>query len=140
MKISIGSDHGAFDLKEELKAIFGEIEFIDKGCFDKSSVDYPDFAENVCQDIKDNNCDFGILLCTTGIGMSMAANKHKQIRAALCLNEDMAKYTRLHNNANLLCLGAKYTNIELAKQIVETFISTQFEGGRHQNRVAKFSI
>ena len=137
MKISIASDHGGFDLKSQVLEYLKSKNFsvTDEGCFDKSSVNYPDYAKKVCKSILDKKSDMGILICTTGIGISMTANKFEGIRAALCLNEDMAMMTRLHNNANVLCMGAKYTPIELAKKIIDNFFSTEFEGGRHQIRV-----
>ena len=139
-KFSIGCDHGALELKNALVEAFKDkFEISDKGTFDKTSVDYPDFAKAVCADVAGGKADFGVLLCTTGIGMSMAANKARGIRAGLCHNADCAKFTRLHNNANVLCMGAKYVPLELAKEILETFASTQFEGGRHERRVNKIA-
>lgn len=138
-KFSIGCDHGAIDLKNALvAALSGDFEITDEGTFDKSSVDYPDFAAKVCADVKSGNAGFGVLLCTTGIGMSIAANKVRGIRAALCHNEDCAKFSRLHNNANVICMGAKYVPAELAERLVRIFAETQFEGGRHERRVGKF--
>lgn len=140
-KLSIASDHGGFELKEELvkklRAAGCEIE--DKGCFGKESVDYPDFAKLVCADVKSGAAELGVLVCTSGIGMSIAANKISGIRAALCLSADAGKFSRLHNNANVCCLGAKYLDAKTALEIVETFIQTDFEGGRHQRRVEKFT-
>jgi len=137
MKISIASDHGGFDLKSQVLEYLNSKNFsvTDEGCFDKSSVNYPDYAKKVCKSILDKKSDMGILICTTGIGISMTANRFEGIRAALCLNEDMAMMTRLHNDANVLCIGAKYTPIELAKKLIDTFFSTEFEGGRHQTRI-----
>jgi len=137
MKISIASDHGGFDLKSQVLEYLKSKNFsvTDEGCFDKSSVNYPDYAKKVCKSILDKKSDMGVLICTTGIGISMTANKFEGIRAALCLNEDMAMMTRLHNNANVLCMGAKYTSIELAQKIIDNFFATEFEGGRHQIRV-----
>lgn len=139
-KLSIGCDHGGFDLKEylvgALKAEGFEVE--DKGCFGRESVDYPDYAKAVCDDVKSGASAFGVLVCTSGIGMSIAANKIMGIRAALCLNADSGKFSRLHNDANVCCLGAKYLQPKEALEIVKIFASTQFEGGRHQRRVQKF--
>ncbi len=139
-KLSIGSDHGGFELKQDLiDALKKEgYEVLDKGCFDKSSVDYPDFAKAVCDDVNSKQVDFGVLICTSGIGMSIAANKMKGIRAALTLSLDAGKFSRLHNNANVCCLGAKYLDKATALEIVKIFSSTEFEGGRHCRRVDKF--
>ena len=138
-KISIGCDHGATTLKDALvKSLGNDFEITDEGTFGTESVDYPDFAKKVCDSVKDGKADFGILLCTTGIGMSIAANKVRGIRAALCHNEDCAKFSRLHNNANVICMGAKYVPAELAEKMVKIFAETEFEGGRHQRRVGKF--
>ncbi len=137
--LSIGADHGGFKLKQELiltLTSFG-MKILDKGCFDENSVDYPDLAHAVCSDVQSSKADFGVLVCTSGIGMSIAANKHEGIRAALCHNLDSAKFSRLHNNANVICLGAKYTDSLLAAEMVKTFASTEFEGGRHERRVCK---
>ena len=141
MKISIGSDHGGFDLKEEVCQYLKseQITVDDCGCFGKESVDYPDYAKAVSKKVSDGESDYGILICTTGIGMSITANKFPKIRAALCVNENIAEMTRRHNNANVLCLGARYTPFEEAKKLVDIFLSTQFEGGRHLRRVEKIS-
>lgn len=137
MKIAIGCDHGAYEMKETVKAHLIEqgIEVDDKGTYSKDSVDYPVYAKAVCNEVQAKNVDFGILLCSTGIGISIAANKHKGIRAALCGDVYSAKFTRLHNDANVLCLGALVTGAGVCKMIADTFLSTEFEGGRHQRRV-----
>lgn len=137
MKLGIGSDHGGFDLKEQVKAYLISLghEVIDCGCFSKDSCDYPVFAHKVASGVADGSFDSGVLICTTGIGMSMTANRHPNVRAALVTNEDMCKMTRLHNNANVLVMGAKYTTIESAKRYVDIFLNTEFEGGRHERRV-----
>lgn len=138
-KISIGCDHGATALKDALvKSLADGFEIIDEGTFGTESVDYPDFAKKVCDSVKSGKADFGVLLCTTGIGMSIAANKVCGIRAALCHNEDCAKFSRLHNDANVICMGAKYVPAELADKMVRIFAETEFEGGRHLRRVGKF--
>ncbi len=139
-KLSIGCDHGGFDLKQSLVKRLQDagFEVSDKGCFDKNSVDYPDLAKSVCDDVNAQSVDFGVLVCTSGIGMSIAANKVCGIRAALCLSLDAGKFSRLHNNANVCCLGAKYLDENTAFEIVKTFAETQFEGGRHERRVDKF--
>ena len=112
MKLSIASDHGGFLLKEEVLNYLKEkgYDVIDEGCYSQDRVDYPVFAVKVSDDVFDKKADFGILICTSGIGMSICANKHKGIRAALVMNEDAAKFSRLHNNANVICMGAKYLN------------------------------
>lgn len=137
MKIAIGCDHGAYDLKEIVRDYLTEkgIEVDDKGTYSKDSCNYPVFAKAVCKEVQAKNVDFGILICSTGIGISIAANKHKGIRAALCGDVYSAKYTRLHNNANVLCMGAVVTGVGLAKMIVDTFLETEYEGGRHQARL-----
>lgn len=137
MKIAIGCDHGAYSLKEAIKEYLAEkgIEVDDKGTYSKDSVHYPVYAKAVCKEIQSGNAELGILLCSTGIGISIAANKHRGIRAALCSDVYGAKFTRLHNDANVLCMGALVTGEGLAKMITDTFIETKFEGGRHQTRV-----
>ena len=139
MKLSIGSDHAGYDLK---KQIFEYLEkeghvVIDQGTYNKDSVDYPDFAKWVVKDVQDNEADYGILVCYTGIGMSMAANKARGIRAALVGKVEDAVLTREHNNANVLCLSAKNTSVEDAFEIIKAFLSTDFAGGRHERRVEK---
>lgn len=141
-KIAIAADHGGYDLKEEIKNFVFEnlnIEWIDLGTHSTDSVDYPEFGDKMANAIKDNQAESGILICGTGIGISIAANRHNHIRAAVCTNSTMARLTRQHNNANILALGARITGVEVTKDIVETFLSTQFEGGRHQRRVEKLS-
>ena len=139
MKLSIGSDHAGYDLK---KQIFEYLQkeghvVIDQGTYNKDSVDYPDFAEWVVKDVQNKEADYGILVCYTGIGMSMAANKARGIRAALVGKVEDAVLTREHNNANVLCLSAKNTSVEDAFEIVKAFLSTDFAGGRHERRVEK---
>ncbi len=136
MKISIASDHGGFLLKEEVRKYLSQkYEVIDEGCYSADRVDYPVYADKVCVDMQNKKADVGVLICTSGIGMSICANKHKGIRAALVMNEDAAKFSRLHNDANVICMGAKYLNKDEACHFIEVFLSTEFEGGRHQNRV-----
>ena len=141
MKIAIGADHGGFELKQALVAKLNEMdhEVIDMGTDSAASVDYPEFADQVCGQVLDGKVQFGILVCGTGIGMSMAANKYRGIRAALCDNEYSARMSREHNNANVLCLGDRVLGKGLAESIVEVWLSSSFEGGRHQRRVDKFS-
>lgn len=135
--IAIGSDHAGYSLKKEVIARLNEnnIPFVEFGCMNGESCDYPLVAEEVCSRIVNGEAEFGILICGTGIGISMAANKVKGIRAALCTDGYMAKYTRLHNDANVLCMGGRVTGAGVAAEIVETFLNTDFEGGRHQRRV-----
>ena len=137
MKVTIGCDHGAYELKEEMVKYLSAkgIECKDVGTYSKDSVHYPVYAKAVCEDVKQKNCDYGILLCSTGIGMSMAANKYKGIRAALCGDTYSAKFTRLHNNANVLCMGARVIGSCLAIDILDSFLENEFEGGRHALRV-----
>lgn len=141
MKISIGFDHGAIPLRqpvlEYLQAAGHEV--IDHGTDSTESVDYPDYAKCVARDVASGTAEAGILCCTTGIGMSIAANKVKGVRAANVHFEDEAALTRRHNNANVLCLGAIHVQPEQAKRLVEVFLSNTFEGGRHERRVDKFS-
>lgn len=138
--IAIGCDHAGFELKKEVIDLLKEKNYavIDLGC-NGESVDYPDIAKKVCEKVTDGSCEKGILICGTGIGMSIAANKVKGIRAAVCSEHFSAKYTRLHNDANVLCMGARTVGAGLALELVEIFISTEFEGGRHQRRVDKIT-
>ena len=135
--IVIGSDHGGFLLKQEIKKHLDErkIEYVDVGCPDQNSVDYPLIAKAGCDKITSGECDLGILICGTGIGISMAANKVKGIRAACCSDCFSAKFTRMHNNANVLCFGGRVVGPGLACMMVDTFLETEFEGGRHERRV-----
>ncbi len=138
MKVAIGSDHGGFDLKELIIAHLNEegYEVADLGCYTKESCDYPIFGHAVAKTVAAKEADFGIVICTTGIGISIAANKVPGIRAALCTNELMAKMTRLHNDANVLALGANITGPGLAVAITDTFLKGEFSGGeRHQRRI-----
>lgn len=140
MKITIGSDHGAVELKEEVKSIlseFKDIEVNDIGTFGTTSVDYPDIAEVVCQSIVDGSADRGIVLCGTGIGISIAANKIKGIRAALCNDVYSARMSREHNNANVLAMGGRVMGFGPAGEIVRVWVTTEFAGGRHERRVGK---
>ena len=138
MKIAIGCDHGGYLLKQDILIWLEEhdYEFEDFGCYNTESVDYPVYAEKVARAVASGACDKGIVICTTGIGVSMAANKVKGIRCALCGDSYSAEMTRRHNDANVLALGAGITGPNLAKRMVEIFLSTEFEGGRHARRVA----
>lgn len=140
MKITIGSDHGAVQLKEEIKMVlkeYGDIEVTDVGTFGTESVDYPDVAEKICADVVSGKSDRGIALCGTGIGISIACNKVPGIRCALCSDVYSAKMSRQHNNANVLAMGGRVTGFGPAGEIVRAWIETAFEGGRHERRVNK---
>ena len=136
--IAIGSDHGGFDLKEMVVAHLKErgMEVKDVGCYDKSSCDYPIYGRAVAEAVASGECENGIVICTTGIGISITANKVKGIRAALCTDPVMAKLTRLHNNSNVLALGAGIVGPNLALEMVDVFLDTEFSGDeRHQRRI-----
>ena len=136
-KLILASDHAGFELKEEVKKflIKKRKKIMDLGTYSTSSVDYPDFAHNLSRKIKKNQ--FGILICGSGIGMGMAANRHKNVRAALCYNVESAKLSRQHNNANVITIGARLTKKKLAFKCINAFIKTNFKGGRHMRRVKK---
>lgn len=137
MRVVLGSDHGGYETKlvaiEYLKE--NNIDFVDLGCYSKDSVDYSEYGIKVAEMVRDNIDTVGIVVCTTGIGISIAANKVKGIRAALCFNEKVAMMTRLHNNSNVLALPGAYLDKEETKKIVHNFLTTEFEGGRHTRRV-----
>jgi ribose 5-phosphate isomerase B len=137
-KVYIASDHAGFHFKNKLIQSLKEYDWYDLGTDSDTSVDYPDYADKLAEKLKTENA-FGLLICGSGQGMVMRANRHKHIRAALCWNEDVAELARAHNNANVLCLGARLIDENLAPQIVKKFISTPFEGGRHVRRVEKLS-
>ncbi len=139
MKIVIGADHAGFALKDKLAAkLRGEgHEVTDVGTFSGESVDYPDFAEKVAEGVARGEAEKGILVCSSGVGMSIAANKVNGVRAALGTNVDEVGYVRRHNDANVLAIGAKYTDEETARQMTDVFLATEFEGGRHARRIAK---
>ena len=136
--IAIGCDHGGYELKLAVESYLNDrkVEFVDCGCKGEK-VDYPDIAEKVCEKIKSGECDKGILLCGTGIGMSMCANKISGIRAAVCGDTFSAKFTRLHNDANVLCMGGRVVGAGLALEIVAEFLDNGFEGDRHVARLDK---
>lgn len=139
MRIAMASDHGGFALKEDLRTWLTELghEVEDFGCFDAASCDYPDFAQAAARAVAGGQCQRGIVICTTGIGVSMAANKVHGVRCALCGEPWSAEMTRRHNDANMLALGAGVVGPQLARQIVTAFLTHEFEGGRHQRRVDK---
>lgn len=135
--IYLGADHGGFELKEAIKKHLIEqgIECEDCGTYSADSVDYAPIAAKTCDEVVKSSDNFGILCCGTGIGISMAANKVKGVRAACCSDYFSAKYTRLHNNANVLCMGGRVVGAGLALELVDVFLNTKFEGGRHQRRI-----
>tara|TARA_B100000287_G_scaffold153609_1_gene145137 strand:- start:28 stop:468 length:441 start_codon:yes stop_codon:yes gene_type:complete len=139
IKILIASDHAGFVLKNKLMNYFKKkFEFTDFGTNSEESVDYPDYAHKLSKRVS-NSEDFGVLICGSGIGMSMVANRYKKVRAALCLNEKMAKLSREHNNANVLVLGSRLISYEEAIKCLIMFFNTEFEGGRHQARLEKIN-
>ncbi|WFA08685.1 ribose 5-phosphate isomerase B [Tissierella sp. Yu-01] len=142
MKIGIGSDHGGYELKEYIKAYFEKegIEYVDYGTNSKDSVDYPDYGKGVADAVASKEVDRGIVICGTGIGISIAANKVKGIRCALCGDTYSARMSREHNNANMLALGARVLGVDLALEIVGIWLKSEFQGGRHENRVNKISV
>ncbi|WP_297791028.1 ribose 5-phosphate isomerase B [uncultured Anaerococcus sp.] len=141
MKFVIGNDHGGLDLVEIVKNEIESLghEVIHVGAFDNKSVDYSDYAKKACEEILSGRADFGILICGTGLGMSISANKVKGIRAACVSEAFSARMSRAHNNANILCIGARVIGSETCRMLVDEFINTQFEGGRHQRRVDKIT-
>ena len=138
-KLFISSDHAGYKLKEEIKKKFkNKYSFLDLGTDNsKVSVNYPDYAHKLCKKVANNSKNIGILVCGSGMGMSMAANKHKKIRAAMCYSVKNTKLSRLHNNANIITLGSRLTKKKTAFKCIDTFINTKFEGGRHNKRVKK---
>jgi len=139
--VAIGSDHAGFEYKMELIKWLNKkgIQVQDMGVHENKSVDYPDYAHPVATSVEKGESAFGILLCGTGNGVCMTANKHQDIRAAMCWDSDVTKLVRLHNNANIICLPARFIALELAKTLIEIFIETTFEGGRHARRVDKIA-
>ena len=141
MKIYIGSDHAGFDLKERIKRLFeGKFEIVDVGTDSSESVDYPDFAHPVAEGVLKETDGVGVLICGTGNGMAMTANKHAGIRAALCWSPEIAALAKQHNNANILVLPARFISYETAVETVNAFFNTVFEGGRHQRRIEKINL
>ena len=141
--LAIGCDHAAFDVKTEvcswLRKEHNDVEILDVGCYSTDRVDYPDYAQKVALNIASGKASMGILICGTGIGMSIAANKIKGIRAAVCHDYYTAELTRKHNDANVLCVGARNTGIEIIKQMITVFLRTKFEGRQHTPRLVKIS-
>lgn len=142
MKISIGSDHAGYEYKNSIILYLQEIgiEILDHGTFNSDSVDYPDFIHPVAKDLETSNVDFGIVICGSGNGAAMVANKHPSVRCALCWNPEVVKLSRAHNNANVLSIPSRFVNIETAIKMVEVFLESPFEGGRHQKRVQKINL
>lgn len=140
-KIAIGGDHAGYDYKSKLINWLKERghEVKDFGTYSSDSVDYPDFAHPVASAVEDKEYDQGILICGSANGVAMAANKHKSIRAAICWNEELAELARQHNDANILCLPSRFMDYDIAERTAEMFLSTSFEGGRHERRVEKIS-
>lgn len=141
MKIAIGADHAGFAYKSKIaEYLTGKgFEVQDFGTFSTDSVDFPDFAHPTAEAVENKEADFGILICGSGQGVNMTANKHQGVRSALCWNTDIARLTRQHNNANIIALPARFVALEYAFEMVDVFLSTDFEGGRHENRVKKIA-
>jgi ribose 5-phosphate isomerase B len=139
LSVAIGSDHAGFEYKELLKDFLKAYTVKDFGANNSESADYPDFAHPVASAVEDGDFDFGILVCGSANGVAITANKHQGIRAAICWTEELAELSRMHNNANILCVPARFISQDLAKTIVSKFLSTAFEGGRHALRVGKIS-
>jgi ribose 5-phosphate isomerase B len=140
--IPIGSDHAGFEMKSKIIKYLEEKGYSlkDKGCFSADSIDYPDFAHPVAEYVENHHDTLGILLCGSGNGINMTANKHQGIRSALCWTAEIAQLARQHNNANILTLPARFISDEMAFEIVDVFLNTEFEGGRHQKRVEKIAL
>jgi ribose 5-phosphate isomerase B len=140
-KIAIGADHAGFELKEKLKAwlLQNNFEIHDFGAHSAESADYPDFAHPVAEAVEKKQFDLGLLVCGSANGVAITANKHQGIRAAICWNEELAMLARQHNDANILCLGARFTEPALAQKILDRFLTASFEGGRHERRVKKMA-
>jgi ribose 5-phosphate isomerase B len=139
MKLVIGGDHAGYNLKTELLTYLLEkgYDIDDLGCYSPDSVDYPDFAHPVAAQVEMGKADLGILICGSANGVAITANKHQKVRAAIAWRKDVAELARLHNDANIICLPARFLTVEEAKDIVDTFLDTPFEGGRHERRVEK---
>lgn len=141
-KIAIGSDHAGFDHKSQIIQYLKSKDFAvdDKGCYSAERADYPDYAHAVANSVLNKEADFGILLCGSGNGINITANKHKGIRSALCWKPEIAEMARKHNDANILTLPARYISLEEAFQCIDVFFNSEFEGGRHEDRVKKIDI
>lgn len=140
MKILIGNDHAGYSLKLSIiKNLEDKYEFFDKGSYSDESVDYPDYASIIAKEIQSEKGDLGIIICGTGNGVCMTANKFKGIRAVICWNEEIAKLAKQHNNANIICIPSRFIKVEEAVKIIESFILEKFEGGRHERRIKKIN-
>ena len=139
LSIAIGSDHAGFEYKELLRDFLSSSKIKDFGTYNSDSADYPDFAHPVADSVESGEFEFGILVCGSANGVAITANKHQGIRAAICWTEEIAELARKHNNANVLCIPARFVSQDLAKAITKKFLTTEFEGGRHANRVDKIS-
>ncbi len=141
MKISIGCDHAGYEYKQQICLWLEKhgMKVTDHGTFSPDSVDYPDFVHPVGSDIDNSRVDYGIVICGSGNGAAITANKHLSVRCALCWNEELAKLARMHNNANVISIPARFVSIEIAIEMIRSFLNTPFEGGRHQRRVEKIS-
>ena len=141
MNIIIASDHAGYNLKENIKRklLKFNINIKDVGCYSDDSVDYPVYAHKLIKEFISNKYNFGILICGTGNGIAMTANKYKDIRAAICWNNEIAKLVKNHNNANILCLPARFISLKMANEIIDNFINSDFEGGRHSRRIKKIN-
>ena len=139
LRIAIGADHAGFDYKEAIVKWLNADNLKDFGTYSSASADYPDFAHPVASAVESDDFDFGILICGSANGVAITANKHQGIRAAICWNEELASLARMHNNANIVCIPARFISIDEAEKIVQTFLMTEFEGGRHANPVNKIA-
>ncbi len=139
LKIAIGADHAGFAYKEMIKHHLTNCEVKDFGTFSTDSVDYPDFAHPVAEAVESKAFDFGILICGSANGVAITANKHQGIRAAICWENDLAELARKHNNANIICIPERFVSTHVTLEMIDTFLNTAFEGGRHSNRVDKIS-
>ena len=135
----IGCDHAGYSLKSELTEMLNSFDLTDVGTYSEESCDYPDYAHKLAEKISSGEIEKGILICGSANGVNMAANKHENVRSALCWTSEIAELARQHNNANILALPARYITVEIAKQIVSAFLNTEFEGGRHEKRVNKIN-
>lgn len=140
MKIVIAADHGGFELKEQIKKHYRNLQFTDLGTNSTESVDYPDIAKSLAKEITSKKAELGILICGTGVGISIAANRYKGIRAALVYNQEVARLVKQHNNANVLVFGGRTMPVDDVIKYIDTFLQTEYEGGRHQKRLDKLDI
>jgi ribose 5-phosphate isomerase B len=141
-KIALGSDHAGYSTKESIKSYLEDAGYPvwDFGTYSEESVDYPDFAHPLAKSVEEGNYDFGVLFCGSGNGVNIVANKHQGVRSALCWNEEIARLARLHNNANVCAIPARFVDLQEAKRIVKAFLESEFEGGRHSRRVDKIPM